>query len=85
MNTRETRADQIDRETAFLRAFQRKADAVGRLILATDLPWVDIAIQVEALRRDVARWYPQKLSLFAMIYDSRFRRLWRQWRKAGTP
>ncbi|MBM3888670.1 MAG: hypothetical protein FJ388_06035 [Verrucomicrobia bacterium] len=80
----ESRADQIERETRYLRAFQRKADELSRLILNTDLPWVDIAIQIEHLRREAERLFPLKMDLFEMVYVSRFRRLWRQWRQTTT-
>ena len=76
----ETRADQIDRETRTLRDFQSKASDISRLILNTDLPWVDIAIRIEELRAEAARLFPQKKDLFDLIYVNRFRRLWEQWR-----
>ena len=77
----ESRADQIERETRHLRAFQRKADDVARLILNTDLPWVDIEIRIEELRKAAERLRPRNLDLFDLIYVSRFRRLWDQWRE----
>ena len=77
----ESRADQIDRETRILRAFQQQADALARLILNTDLPWIDIEIQIGHLRREAERLFPRKLELFERLYVSRFRRLWEQWRE----
>ena len=56
--TPETRQEQIKRETERLRAFQRKADVVSSLIMCTDLPWVDIAIQIETLRLDAILLFP---------------------------
>ena len=76
----ESREDQIERETLFLQAFQRRADAISRLIVSTDLPWVDIAIQIEQLRREAERYFPKKMELFELIYTHRFLRLWEQWR-----
>lgn len=76
----ETRADQIDRETRRLRDFQSCADDIARLIVDTDLPWVDIAIRIDQLRASAGHLFPQKQSLFDLIYVSRFRRLWDQWR-----
>lgn len=76
----ESRADQIDRETRYLQLFQQKADAISHLILNTDLPWIDIAIQIEHLRNEALRLWPQKSELFDLIYVSRFKRLWEQWR-----
>lgn len=80
---RESRADQIRRETQYLRAFQRRADDISRLILNTDLPWIDVAIQIEQLRQEAQRLFPQKLWLFDAIYLRRFERLWQQWRVDG--
>jgi hypothetical protein len=75
-----TRAQQIERETNRVRAFQREANAVARLILNTDLPWVDVAIQIERLRTRAERCFPGKNRVFNLVYVSRFRRLWQQWR-----
>lgn len=77
----ETREDQIRREDERLRRFQQRADAISRLILNTDLPWVDIAIRIEALRAEAQRICPQRMDLFARIYEARFARLWAQWRE----
>lgn len=81
----ESREDQIERETRALQAFQRKADDISRLIIDTDLPWVDIAIRIEELRREADRLFPLKKNLFDMVYVSRFRRLWTQWRGDPPP
>ena len=77
----QSRADQIARETRYLREFQQKADTIGHLIVNTDLQWIDIAIQVEQLREEAMRLWPEKKMLFDLIYTSRFQRLWEQWRE----
>jgi hypothetical protein len=76
----ESRADQIERESRYISRFQRQADDVSRLILNTDLPWVDIAIQIERLRQEAGRLFPRRKELFELVYVSRFKRLWEQWR-----
>jgi hypothetical protein len=76
----ESRADQINRETRHLQSFQRKADAISHLILNTDLPWIDVAIQIDRLREEALRLWPRKRWLFDMVYLKRFERLWQQWR-----
>jgi hypothetical protein len=76
----ETREMQIEREGRRLRSFQHRADAISHLIVNTDLPWVDIAIEIERLREEARRLFPAKLGLFDLVYESRFRRLWNQWR-----
>ena len=80
IRTVETRADQIERETRRLRGFQSCADDISRLIVDTDLPWVDIAIRIDRLRAEALRLFPQKMDLFDLIYVNRFRRLLAQWR-----
>lgn len=67
-------------ETLQLREFQRKADEISSLIINTALPWVDIAIQIQKLRQEAEVLFPDKMPLFEMIYISRFKRLWQQWR-----
>lgn len=80
----ESRADQIKRETLHLRAFQREADEISRLILDTDLPWIDIQLQIEPLRLRAESLFPKKMELFERIYIARFHRLWQQWRSEET-
>lgn len=75
----ETREDQIERENVLLRRFQARADGIARLIVSSDLPWVDIAIRIDRLREEARRLFPLKARLFEMIYMSRFRRLRMQW------
>jgi len=73
---------EIEAETRRLREFQSRADEISRLIVSTDLPWVDIAIRIEKLRQEAERLFPGKEELFERIYDSRFERLWNQWRSS---
>ena len=69
MNTREK-----------MREIQRKADEIGRLIVATDYPRIDIEIKSAALREKVEGYFPDTGYLYDMIYESRFERLFEQWR-----
>jgi hypothetical protein len=70
----ETRAEQT------YRRLQQRADGICSLIVASDYPGVDIAIQIRKLRGFAERHYPRKAALFDRIYGSRFRRLWAQFR-----
>jgi len=70
----------IEAETCRLRAFQLEADEICRLIIDTDLPLVDIEIQVEKLRVKAREMFPGKEKLFAQIYESRFQRFGNQFR-----
>ncbi|MCD6416154.1 MAG: hypothetical protein J7M08_05600 [Planctomycetes bacterium] len=62
------------------RELQRRADRISSLILTTDCPAVDVAIQVRKLRQFVRRRLPDRVALFEMVYESRFRRFWEQFR-----
>jgi len=60
---------------------KRMADDVCLLILHTDLPEVDIDIQIGRVRQRCGELFPDRLDLFDMIYGSRFRRLMEQWHR----
>jgi hypothetical protein len=60
----------------------RAADLVSFLIVATDCPRIDVDIQRANLKRRVAKLFPDKMDLYEMVYESRFRRLWEQFRNA---
>jgi hypothetical protein len=68
-----------------LRANQRElagmADRVCQLILLSDLPDVDVAIEKEKVRARCEELFPDRMDLYEMIYESRFQRLWEQWRE----
>jgi len=70
-------------EEARYRELQRRADRICSLIVASDLPGVDVAIQVRNLREYAERFFPGRSGLFERIYGSRFRRLWQQFRGAA--
>lgn len=67
-------------EDEAVRALQRQADRIGEMIVSGDVPLIDIEIQQAALREAVARAFPDKQALYYLLYESRFRRLWQQFR-----
>jgi len=67
-----------------LHAFQRKADRVASLVLAGDIPDVDVEIAINELRQRCRELYPDTEYLFELIYESRFRRLWEQFREPSV-
>jgi hypothetical protein len=81
----ETREQQIERENTMLRRLRFMADDIAHLIVNTDLPWVDIAIQIEHFREVVHKFYPTKDHLFDWIYMTRFQHLWKDWRQDQSP
>jgi hypothetical protein len=74
------RTDVMRRRDEFAEQLKRRADRITSLILFSDLPWVDIAIQIENLREWCRGQDPKKVDLFNLIYESRFERLRDQWR-----
>jgi len=62
-----------------LEQLAREADRIVNLILHTSIPRVDIEIQIQNLREEFLRRYPEAADLFEMVYASRFRRIWDQW------
>ena len=60
--------------------FQWRADTICILIVTSDLPEIDIEIEKNKLRAEVEEKWPDKLRLYEMIFESRFDRLWKQWR-----
>ena len=70
-------------EDAHVRQLQAQADRICEMIVSGEVPHVDIEIQQANLREAVARVFPDKLALYQLIYESRFRRLWQQFRHEG--
>jgi hypothetical protein len=70
----------VTEENEKLEAFQRKADKIAFLIVASDYERIDVEIEKAELRQECARLFPDKLELYDMIYESRFQRLWEQFR-----
>jgi hypothetical protein len=64
------------------RAFQRKVDRVCTLILF-ERPKDEIERARIELRSEAHRLFPDKARLYEIVYESRFRRLWDQFRASG--
>ncbi|MCX7886123.1 MAG: hypothetical protein N3B01_02545 [Verrucomicrobiae bacterium] len=62
------------------RQLQRRADRICSLILISDYPEADIAVERSVLYSEVARHHPEVLGLYELVYESRFERLWQQFR-----
>ncbi|MCD6404651.1 MAG: hypothetical protein J7M19_02370 [Planctomycetes bacterium] len=63
----------------------RLADRVSVLILREDYPDIDLVLAVDNLRETALGMFPGRGDLFEMIYASRFRRLWSQFRTGAGP
>ena len=64
-----------------MREIQRMADRVCVLILSSDLPTIDIEIEKNAVRERCLELFPDQEELYDIIYESRFQRLWEQFRE----
>lgn len=62
------------------RRMQRRADRISSLIVASDYPAIDVVIEIRKLREFAERHFPERMGLFGRLYESRFRRLWEQFR-----
>jgi len=65
------------------RELSKMADRVCHLILSSDWPDVDVAIEKEKVRAFCEESFPDRMDLYEMIFESRFQRLWDQWRDAA--
>ena len=73
-------AGSAQQEQECYRTLQRRADRICSLIVASDYPAIDLIIEIRNLREFAEEHFPGRGGLFEMIYGSRFRRLWRQFR-----
>ena len=67
-------------EDEAVRALQQQANRICEMIVSGEAPQIDIEIQQAALREAIARAFPEKQALYQLLYESRFRRLWQQFR-----
>jgi len=64
-----------------VRQLQAQADHICEMIVASDVPEIDIEIQQARLRDTILKLFPDKQALYHLLYESRFRRLWQQFRQ----
>ena len=60
---------------------RRMADRVCVLILREDYPAIDIELEKARVRERCEALFPDRMDLYEMVYESRFRRLWEQFRE----
>lgn len=59
---------------------QREASLICQMILDDSCPAVDIEIAKGKLKEQVGKFFPDKITVYEMIYEARFKRLWDQFR-----
>jgi hypothetical protein len=79
----DARSPKVDAQRA--KEIRGMADRISSLITGTDLPRVDIEIEIRNFRAYVLEHFPEKEELFKAIYVSRFRRQWEEHRKGEGP
>jgi len=62
------------------RELQRRADRICSLIVGGDYPAIDVVIEITKLRDFAFEHFPGRAGLFEQVYESRFKRLWEQFR-----
>ena len=63
---------------------QRDAQAICKMILDEHRAQVDIEIAQNQLKVKVENYFPDKIEAYHMIYESRFNRLWEQFRSSAN-
>jgi len=61
-------------------AFRLSSDRIVSLILHSDMPRIDIEIEIGSFREAVLAEFPDRGELFEAIYLERFKRIWNQFR-----
>ena len=74
--------NEIEARRERMRELQRMADRVCSLILIEDYPEIDIEIEKAKVREKCEELFPDRMDLYEMIYESRFNRLWEQFRRS---
>ncbi len=72
-------------DAARITEIREMADRISAIIRESDLPRVDVEIEVRKFREYVLEHFPEKEELFKAIYINRFRRLWDEHRKGEGP
>ena len=63
------------------REIRTMADRIASLIVGSDYPMIDIEIEKQTLRERISELFPDKIDLYDLIYEPRFRRLKEQFRE----
>jgi hypothetical protein len=64
-----------------VREITTMADRISSLIVGSDYPMIDIEIEKQKLMDRISELFPDKIDLYDLIYEPRFRRLIEQFRE----
>ena len=73
--------EEADSEEEKLDIIERESEKIAFFILSTDYQKIDIEIEKRKLKDLIKRYFPDKLHLYHLIYEPRFKRLWQQFRE----
>jgi hypothetical protein len=73
------------RDGARAGSYRLRADRIASLILHSDMPRIDIEIEIASFRRMVVEEFPEREELFDAVYVGRFKRMWEQFRPDEEP
>lgn len=77
-------SDHDEEQEQRYRELQRRADRISSLIVASDYPAIDVVIEIKNLREFAEQHFPDRMELFGGVYESRFKRLWEQFRPGSA-
>ncbi len=69
------------REELAYRKLQRRSDQIVSMIVASDYAAIDVVIEIRHLKEYAESEFPERTDLFEMVFESRFKRLWTQFRE----
>jgi len=68
------------REEERIRDIRKIADKISFLIIGSDYPLIDIEIEKLKLKEKIYEFFPDRMHLYKLIYEARFKRLEEQFR-----
>lgn len=71
----------MNRKRSASKSLRGNLKRIASLILHTEYPRIDIDIETKKFRQLHQELFPDRLYLFDMIYETRFKRLWEQFRE----
>lgn len=63
---------------------QQQADRISEMIITRETPLIDIEIKQAGLKSAANQFFPDEPGLYQTAYETRFRRLWQQFRHSET-
>ncbi|MBA4348797.1 MAG: hypothetical protein C0415_02270 [Thermodesulfovibrio sp.] len=63
-----------------VREIRLMADRIASLIVGSDYPMIDIEMEKQKLKERISELFPDKIDLYDLIYEPRFKRLKDQFR-----